>query len=98
MLLLGLGRDDGGEAGARGGDARLGGVVRARGAVERQLVCDEGVVRRLAVGEDGQRVGELGGGVLVGAAVRLPPLDGEAVPDAARLEPGAGVEPGRRRE
>ena len=27
----------------------------------------------------------------------LPPLDGEAVPDAARLEPGAGVEPGRRR-
>ena len=46
MLLLGLGRDDGGEAGARGGDARLGGVVRARGAVERQLVCDEGVVRR----------------------------------------------------
>ena len=29
----------------------------ARGAVERQLVCDEGVVQRLAVGEDGQRVG-----------------------------------------
>mgnify|MGYP001379339323 CR=1 FL=1 len=27
---------------------------------------------------------------------RKEPLDGEAVPDAARLEPGAGVEPGRR--
>ena len=58
MLLLGFGRDDGGEAGARGGDARLGGVVRARGAVERQLVCDEGVVRRLAVGEDGGAASE----------------------------------------